>query len=188
MKAKVIRAERLTIYVACLASYVAGRLHGVHLKLANMDWETVQEKIAEMLRTSPTPLAEEVAIHDDEWFPFRVGEYANIKSLWEFAQGVGSLPEEEQEHLCLWMKAFDIEWTGDWDKLYHDFNQAFPSLWEERDGWAENYFSTFHPGLDDEVWDAIDFGSFTDRRIASGRLQLIYLEDENSWLSVERYV
>jgi len=51
-------------YIACLASYNAGRLHGTWIDLdGSMD---LDECIQQMLEASPEPDAEEWAVHDNE--------------------------------------------------------------------------------------------------------------------------
>ena len=54
------------IYVACLAAYNAGRLHGEWIDVTDAD--TMQAEIQAMLSASPAPLAEEWAIHDYDGF------------------------------------------------------------------------------------------------------------------------
>lgn len=55
------------VYVACLAAYNNGHLHGRWID-ANQDADTIREEVAEMLKASPIPQAEEWAIHDYEDF------------------------------------------------------------------------------------------------------------------------
>jgi len=54
------------IYVACLAAYNNGHLHGKWID-ATQSVEDMQEEINAMLEASPIPNAEEWAIHDSEW-------------------------------------------------------------------------------------------------------------------------
>ncbi|WP_416667935.1 antirestriction protein ArdA [Egbenema bharatensis] len=57
------------IYVACLAAYNAGHLHGTWIEFTpDTDAEDVQAPIDEMLKRSPEPDAEEWDIHDSEHF------------------------------------------------------------------------------------------------------------------------
>jgi len=53
--------ETPRIYVACLAAYNSGRLHGRWIDAAQ-DAEDIKAQIAEMLKESPEPGAEEWAI------------------------------------------------------------------------------------------------------------------------------
>ena len=94
------------IYVACLASYNAGTLHGTWIDLEGKDSADVGAEIAAMLRTSPfpnvtvkcpetaemVPSAEGWAIHDYE-SPVRLGEYSGIEAALR-AQAVEELQGE----------------------------------------------------------------------------------------------
>ncbi len=73
------------IYVACLAAYNNGHLHGQWIDAAQ-DVEDIQSDIAAMLATSPIPLAEEWAIHDHEGFEGAdIQEYSGIETVVRFA-------------------------------------------------------------------------------------------------------
>lgn len=73
------------IYVADLAAYNNGKLHGVWVD-ATLDLDDIQEAVAEMLKTSPEEGAEEYAIHDYEGFgSYRVREYEGLESVHEVA-------------------------------------------------------------------------------------------------------
>lgn len=71
------------IYVACLASYNAGTLHGAWVDVdATTDAEDLDKTIADMLSRSPVVGAEEFAIHDHEGFPSgTIGEFSNTTEL-----------------------------------------------------------------------------------------------------------
>lgn len=74
------------IYVACLAAYNAGKLHGAWID-ADQDAEAIHEEIRAMLAKSPEPMAEEWAIHDYEGFGgLRLGEFEDIERVAEFGQ------------------------------------------------------------------------------------------------------
>jgi len=60
-------AETPRIYVASLADYNAGRLHGRWID-ADQPADTIREQITQMLAESREPVAEEWAIHDYENF------------------------------------------------------------------------------------------------------------------------
>lgn len=101
------------IYVADLAAYNAGKLHGTWIDLEFKDEDEIGEEIAELLRKSPcpnveidcpscegddpedcatckgsgtVPSAEEFAIHDHEGLGDLVGEYSSISEIVELAQ------------------------------------------------------------------------------------------------------
>jgi antirestriction protein len=73
------------IYVACLAAYNGGRLHGAWIDVED-DVDAVWAAIRAMLAASPEPMAEEFAIHDYEGFGgVEIGEYASIAKVVEIA-------------------------------------------------------------------------------------------------------
>jgi len=77
--------EEIKIYVADLAAYNNGKLHGVWID-ATQELDDIQDQINEMLADSPEELAEEYAIHDYEGFgSYSVSEYEGIESLHEIA-------------------------------------------------------------------------------------------------------
>lgn len=74
------------IYVACLAAYNNGKLHGCWID-CDRDAEDIWAEIEKMLRKSPEPDAEEWAIHDSEnWQGIQIGEFEDIERLAAFAQ------------------------------------------------------------------------------------------------------
>ena len=69
------------IYAACLSAYNNGHLHGCWIRAAQ-DPDLIHDEIHEMLATSPSPQAEEWAIHDYEGFaPHDVCESNNIPTI-----------------------------------------------------------------------------------------------------------
>src|SRR5260370_37719316 len=77
------RARQLEprIYAASLGDYNAGRLHGAWLNAA-VDIDELSAGVHAMLAASPTPRAEEWAIHDYEGFgPVRLGEYEDLTTV-----------------------------------------------------------------------------------------------------------
>lgn len=69
------------IYVACLAAYNNGYLHGAWID-ADQDADEIRDEIAAMLARSPIENAEEYAIHDYEGFEgVTIHEYAGIGRL-----------------------------------------------------------------------------------------------------------
>lgn len=82
--------DKPSIYVACLASYNAGKLHGQWID-CTIGYEYVQEAIRDMLKSSSEPYAEEWAIHDYEGFEgYKVSEWEDIIELCELAEVLDS--------------------------------------------------------------------------------------------------
>lgn len=74
----------MKIYVACLAAYNSGILHG-HWIEASSDVDELQEAVDKVLQSSPAPDAEEYAIHDYNDFP-NLGEYPGLERIAEVAE------------------------------------------------------------------------------------------------------
>jgi len=75
----------IRIYVACLAAYNNGILHGCWID-ADQDTDGIWSSITAMLKASPIEEAEEYAIHDYEGFEGApVSEYQGIESVAELA-------------------------------------------------------------------------------------------------------
>ena len=74
------------IYVACLAAYNNGILHGKWIDLTQ-DLDSVWDEIKAMLKSSPIPDSEEYAIHDYEGFEsYRLSEYEGIERAHKLAE------------------------------------------------------------------------------------------------------
>jgi antirestriction protein len=99
------------IYVACLASYNSGRLHGEWFQPADFDTASaLQEAIAAMLAESPEPGAEEWAIHDHEGFAgLKVSEYDDLERVVTLAKKLADTDADE-ELLAAAIQAFGDEW------------------------------------------------------------------------------
>ena len=68
------------IYVACLAAYNNGRLHGAWIDATEPD--EMMQGVRAMLAASPEPGAEEWSIHDYEGFEgARISEYASFETV-----------------------------------------------------------------------------------------------------------
>ena len=86
------------IYVACLAAYNNGRLHGAWIDLeGDTDEDDLQEGIAWILATSPEPGAEEWAMHDSCGLPSYLSrtESPDLSQLVAWADELSNYPEED---------------------------------------------------------------------------------------------
>ncbi len=80
------------IYVACLAAYNNGRLHGRWIEATTPD--DIWREVSAMLRSSPEPDAEEWAIHDYEGFEgAHLSEYASFETVCDLAEFIGEYGE-----------------------------------------------------------------------------------------------
>ena len=69
----------MQIYIACLASYNNGHLHGAWIDVSS-DVDEMREGVAAVLASSPVPGAEEWAVHDYDGFP-DMGEYPGLDAI-----------------------------------------------------------------------------------------------------------
>jgi antirestriction protein len=73
------------IYIACLAAYNSGYLHGDWVDVSDED--EINEAIKRILESSPVEDAEEWAVHDyDNFFGLDLGEYSGITQVVEAAK------------------------------------------------------------------------------------------------------
>ena len=81
------------IYVADLAAYNAGFLHGVWID-ATLDVSDINEQIRDMLAASPVDDAEEYAIHDYEGFDgYSLDQFEGIQTAHDVAEFIAEYPE-----------------------------------------------------------------------------------------------
>ena len=116
--------ETPRIYVACLAAYNNGRLHGEWID-ADQDADSIQEEVDEMLKNSPEPNAEEWAIHDYEMFGIEISEYESFETVAE----LGQLLAEHGEAFSLFAQIVDTAELSD-----ENFRAAYMG-----EGSAEDY-------------------------------------------------
>jgi antirestriction protein len=113
------------IYVACLAAYNHGILHGKWID-ALQPPDDIMDDIIQMLANSPIPNAEEWSIHDFDGFgSYQLDEYTCIKTVSEMANLI-------VEHGELFIAAFDY---------YGDIETAVTAL-------EDNYYGEYSSELD----------------------------------------
>jgi antirestriction protein len=116
----------IKIYVACLASYNNGDLHGVWVDAAQ-DADMLQEEIDEMLRDSPTADAEEWRIDDYEGFgQIRLNEYESLDVISSLACGI----EEHGEPFAAY-----ADYMG--DAMMDEFEDKFQGVWSTEIDFAQ---------------------------------------------------
>ena len=77
---------KIRIYVACLASYKNGVLHGEWIDVAQ-GVDGIWKDVSQMLLRSPAEYAEEWAIHDHDGFSgIRISEYESFESIAAYAE------------------------------------------------------------------------------------------------------
>ena len=112
----------IRIYVACLAAYNNGHLHGRWIDVT--DEAAISQAVQDMLAASPIEDAEEWAIHDYEGFAgAEVGEYFSFASVVELAAYITERGELGAEVLNYYggniedAKARFDEYAGEYESL-----------------------------------------------------------------------
>ncbi len=139
-------AERLSsrrpmVWIACLAAYNDGTLHGEWVDAAVED-EELAAAAQRVLATSPVPGAEEYAIFDsDEFGAFRVGEYDRLATVARVARGI----KEHGHPFSVWAELH----AGD-EAMLDSFEDAFLGEYDSPSAWAHDVL------LDSWLRDALD--------------------------------
>lgn len=117
----------IRIYVASLADYNAGRLHGRWID-ATLDVDDIWAEINEMLAESKEAIAEEHAIHDYEGFgDLRLSEYESISHVHEIAMAI----EEHGDAIIAYL-------GNDFDADLADFEEAYYGHFSSEEDFAES--------------------------------------------------
>lgn len=131
------------IYVACLASYNNGRLHGAWIDCAGKDADDINAEIATMLRASPYP-----NVHVSDY------EAAARAAGWDnSAHAISNIPNDEG----YWMKDGVTEPAGNY-RAYIDVKEVFhsesipPLMVPSAEEWTIHDHESFH-GLLSECTD-----------------------------------
>jgi antirestriction protein len=116
------------IWVASLADYVNGRLHGAWIDPA-VDDDELHSSVQAMLQRSSEPNAEEHAIFDFEGFnPWQPGEYTPLELVAKVARGI-------RDHGTPYAVWTDLV-SGDLEQL-DQFTDAYFGHYESPEAWAE---------------------------------------------------
>jgi antirestriction protein len=112
------------VYVACLAAYNNGRLHGEWID-AHQSADELHAAVQRMLAASPEPGAEEWAIHGYEGFgELRLSEWESFERVSAIAAGIAA----HGDAFTAWLSydggrdasdvsAFEDAYRGEWDSL-----------------------------------------------------------------------
>jgi antirestriction protein len=120
------------IYVACLAAYNNGQLHGAWID-ATQDADTIQEAIEAMLEASPQPESEEYAIHEYEGFgKIKLSESESIDTVADLAQAI----EEHGEAFECFYQNESFDSVSD---AVEAFKECYSGEYKSKADWAESY-------------------------------------------------
>ena len=123
------------VYVACLASYNAGVLHGVWIDAAQ-DAGDIEEEVKAMLAKSRKPGAEEFAIHDTEDLGDNlISQFSSLEEV----SAIGLAVEEHGEAFFHFaadvgvdyaIEKFEEAYLGEWDSEVVYAQQYYEDIWE----------------------------------------------------------
>ncbi|MEU5878151.1 antirestriction protein ArdA [Spirillospora sp. NPDC047279] len=141
----------LSIYVACLAAYNDGELHGRWLDLKDYDsQEELVAAIEDMLAASPVPDAEEFAIHDYESTEFdtavEIHEYAGTDYVWRLEMALRETSDPDAFAAFLSYHGNDLTYAMDY------FEEAYHGLWSSIEDYALEFF--------EDVYGDVNFPGF----------------------------
>lgn len=142
------------IYVACLAAYNNGKLHGAWIDATDAD--DMEEATKAMLAASPEVGAEEWAIHDYEGFEgAKLGESESFETVAEIAKLI-----EEHGRLAVELKASGS--VCDWDEVADYISDNYQGAWSDLAAWAENFLEDTGQlaGVPDSLRRYIDFEAY----------------------------
>ena len=125
------------LYVACLASYNNGILHGAWIEGSDLeDLDCLKEAIEAVLEASPEPGAEEYAIHDHEGLPdFLRGEWPNLSDVVDYCQQLTKCCDDTEQ--LAYRKACEAEsqvMTKD------DALESYMGCYDSEADFAEQYY------------------------------------------------
>lgn len=131
--------ENMRIYVASLADYNAGKLHGVWIDACD-DPEEIEEKVSTMLEASTEPDAEEYAIHDHVGFMgFELSEFESL----EFVSWLARMIDAHGEAFVSFLKTFEPAKLSfrreNRESATLDFEECFCGTWESETDFAKNF-------------------------------------------------
>lgn len=145
------------IYIACLAAYNSGKLHGRWMDAARLQGD-IHADIQDMLKHSPVPGAEEWAIHDYEGFcGLCLGEYEDIEEV----AALATIIDKHGEALAHYINNRGRDYV-DFGTLEEDFEDAFFGQYESPRDFAEANveelgFGGLTPDQLEWIWGFLDW-------------------------------
>ncbi|MBX9787520.1 MAG: antirestriction protein ArdA [Pirellulales bacterium] len=141
------------IYVACLAAYNAGTLHGQWIHAAQ-DADSLHKEVQELLKQSPESIAQEWAIHDYEGFgEIRIDEYEPLSEVSRLAL----LVDEYGEPFAAYAAH-----VGNDSATEESFLDAYRGRWDSELAYAQDLFDELHAHeLPEHLRFYIDYEAFS---------------------------
>lgn len=154
------------VYIACLAAYNNGIMHGEWVEVSG-DVDELKAEIARILKDSPEEDAEEWAIHDSEGFgSYHVSEWADLEDLCDYVTTLSETSHDVElidgvicDRGCTAREAIayiDDHYQGEYESLEHwaeQFLQETDSISLSKD--LQYYFDYERYGRDREMEGSI---------------------------------
>jgi len=152
------------IYVACLAAYNAGHLHGRWLDAAR-EPDEIQDDICAILESSPVMSGGDYAIHDYEDFgPMHLEEYHDIAEVSRLAQFI----EEYGEPFAAFASHVGADFATE-----ESFQDAYHGRWDSERDYAEHVFDELYlHELPEHLRCYIDYEAFARDLFLDGHYSL----------------
>jgi antirestriction protein len=152
------------IYVACLAAYNAGILHGKWIAAAQ-DTDSLDREVQQMLKESPEPFAEEWAVHDYEGFGgIHIEEYTPLATLSELAL----LIQEHGEAFAAYVRHVGIDSAEE-----QSFLDAYRGHWDSEVAYATDLFDEVYVHeVPEHLRSYIDYGAFAQELFLDGHFSV----------------
>ena len=146
-----------SVWIACLASYNEGTLHGKWVHVPDTA-EGLQEEIDKVIKSSRAYGAEEWAFHDNSDFgPFDIGEWEDMESLVMKANILNNLESWESEGFDHWNYE---EHTGDdEDTILERFREQYVGSFESTEDFAYDDMHEMH-SIPEHLENYIDYKSY----------------------------
>ena len=158
----------LKIYVACLASYNSGRVHGVWLD-ATQELKKIRTKVRRILNQSPVKDATEWKIHDGEGFePLDITEFDTLEAVHAMALFI-------QEHGELGRYLLD-QHRGDTDYSQKMLDEYYAGCFETL---ADYALETCRNEVPDHLHFHIDWQKVGEDIVLTGDVD-VFEENENT--------
>ena len=145
----------MKIYIACLAAYNSGILHGSWVNCDGLDSNDIQVEIDKVLDSSPIEDAEEYAIHDydyEEGVNFNFGEYEDIENIvaaQELCDSIDDYCSEAIEHALEYV--IEIQDAKQW--LENNYFGEYESI----EGFGYEYAEMCGISSDNPLYNYVDF-------------------------------
>lgn len=165
------------IYVASLADYNAGHLHGRWID-AHHGEEHIRDEIAAMLQESSEPMAEEWAVHDYEGFSgVRISEFSNaadIARIVSFIDEYGTVFAALIEHFG--GAESGLEEAEQWMK--NGYYGVFSSVSDYAEYFINDCYSDAFEALPEFIRNRIDYDGIADDLELCGDIFAIEVDGE----------